>query len=195
MERAVNSHLESLGRVKLQGILLLAVVFAIGGLAGAALERVRESRPAPPPPPRPGAPTAWRQELHLSDTQDGQIRNILDKNRPRANAILDDFLPRMRLFTDSVRAEVRTVLTPEQQQLFDRLQPPLELEPPFRGRQMQGETPPQSGPPPDRHAPGAAPPGPPPPRKPPPGGPRPGDPPPHEPPPPGSRPGGPPPRR
>jgi Spy/CpxP family protein refolding chaperone len=147
----MNAHLESLGRVKLQGFLLLAVVFVIGAFAGAAFERAREARPGAPPPAGEGVPPAWREQLRLTADQDRQIHEILEKNRPRADAVLDQFLPRLRAMTDSVRAEVRTVLTPEQQELFDRLQPPIG--PPLRdGRPPLGE------PPPGEHPPGGPPP-------------------------------------
>lgn len=153
----MNAHLESLGRVKLQGILLLAFVFAIGTFAGVALERFREARPGPPPPPGQGAPPAWRQQLRLTDDQDRQIHEILERNRTRADAILDQFLPRLRVVTDSVRAEVRLVLTPEQQEMFDRLQPPLEPGPLREGRPPFGGPRP-GGPPPDGPRPGGPPP-------------------------------------
>ena len=177
----MNAHLESLGRVKLQGVVLLAVVFLIGALAGAAFERAREARPGFPPPLGQGIPPAWRQQLRLTDDQDRQIHEILERNRPRADAILEQFLPRLRIVTDSVRAEVRTVLTPDQQEMFDRLQPPLEPPP------LRDARPPLGGPPP-----GGPPPGGPPLGGPPAGGLPPGGPPPHGGPrPDGLRPGGP----
>jgi len=169
----MNAHLESLGRVKLQGVLLLVVVFVIGAIAGAAIMRVREARPGPPPPAGPGAPPGWRQQLRLTDDQDRQIHEMLEKNRPRADAVLDQFLPRLRVVADSVRAEVRTVLTPDQQKMFDRLQPPFELEPPLRGGRPAFGGPPPDGPPPGGPPPGGPPPhGRPRPGAPPPGGPR-----------------------
>lgn len=167
----MNAHVESLGRVKLQGVLLLAVVFVIGAFAGATFERAREARPGFPPSPGHGAPPAWRQQMRLTDDQDRQIHEILEKNRSRADAVLDQFLPRLRGVTDSVRAEVRAVLTPDQQGMFDRLQPPLE--PP----NLSDGRPPFGGPPPGGHPPAGPPQGGPfpgglPPHGPPPGGPR-----------------------
>jgi hypothetical protein len=158
----MNAPLESLGRVRLQGILLLAGVFVIGALAGAAVERAREARPGPPPPRERGAPEAWREQLRLTDEQDRRIHEILESNRPRADAVLDQFLPRLRAVTDSIRFEVRAVLTPEQQLEFDRMQPPLGPPmrdmpppggPPRHGRPPGG--PPPGGPPPGGHPPGA----------------------------------------
>ncbi len=182
----MKAHLESLGRVRLQGVFLLVVVLGIGAVAGAAFERAHMSRPVPPPPqPQPAAQAGpasqtgragWRQDLHLTDEQDQKIHKILDKYRPHADAILEQFLPRLRSMTDSVRVEIRAALTPEQQKMFDRIQPPLELEPPLNGggrapvgAAIQGapaQGPPQGGPPQ-----GGPPPGPPPPNGPPPNGP------------------------
>jgi hypothetical protein len=173
----MNAHLESLGRVKLQGVVLLAVIFLIGAVAGAAFERAWEARPGFPPPLGRGAPPAWRQQLRLTDDQDRQIHQILEKNRPRADAVLEQFLPRLRMVTDSVRAEVRSVLTPDQQKMFDRLQPPLD--PPSRdARPSFGGPPPGGRPPEDLPLGGPSAGGPPSGGPPPPGGPRPDGPPP-----------------
>jgi len=122
----MNSNLESLGRLRLQAILLLLAVFVIGALAGAAFERGRWRRwpPPPPPPPPHGLPPGLREELHLTPDQATRIEEILDRSRARTDVVLDQFLPRLRAVTDSIRAEVRAVLTPEQQKRFDRLQPP-----------------------------------------------------------------------
>jgi hypothetical protein len=40
---------ESLGRLRLQGIALLAIAFVVGALGGMAVERVRASRARPAP--------------------------------------------------------------------------------------------------------------------------------------------------
>ena len=163
----MNGHLESLGRVRLQGILLLVVVFVIGVLVGTALERVREARPAPPPPFRPASsPPGWRKQFRLTDEQDRRIHQILERGRPRTDAILDQFLPRLRAVTDSIRAELRVVLTPDQQREFDRLRPPLAPHPRDRRPPSGGSLP--GGPPPG----GPPPQGGPPRSEPPPGGPR-----------------------
>ena len=153
----MNSHLESLGRAKLQGILLLGVIFAIGIFTGVALERVRQSRPAPVPNAARGvAPPGWREQFHLTDEQERQIHEILERNRPRTEALIEQFLPRLRAATDSVRGEIRAILTPDQQREFDRVQPPLE---PHPGDRRPPFGPPPTGFPPDGPRPGGPPPG------------------------------------
>ncbi|MCC7140883.1 MAG: hypothetical protein IT349_02160 [Candidatus Eisenbacteria bacterium] len=121
--------LESLGRVRLQALLLLLVVFVIGGLTGAAFERTRRVGP-----PRfveggrdPGRAFSerMRHEIGLSDTQATRIDAILERGRPRMQAAMERARPLVQSVSDSIRAEVRLILTPDQQRRFDQLEPPL----------------------------------------------------------------------
>lgn len=122
----MNNHLESLGRLRLQALLILLVVFAIGALAGAAFERAGGRRPGPgqgPPPERMrGLPPDLRERLDLQPEQARRIEQLLDRNRARTDAVLDQYLPQLRALTDSLRAEVRAELTPAQREIFDRLE-------------------------------------------------------------------------
>jgi len=146
----MNAQLESLGRLRVQGVLLLAAVFLIGALAGAAFERARRARPAPPPHPRgQGFLPGLRDELGLTEEQDRRIHEILEGNRPRADSLMNRFLPRLRALTDSIRQEVRGELTPEQQKIFDARQPRL-TPPPGVPLPGEGRGPMVPGPPPRR---------------------------------------------
>jgi hypothetical protein len=148
----MTSGLESLGRLRLQAILLLAAVFVIGALAGVALDRSVIPRGHPPGmdnhpphldgPPPSGLPPELTEGLDLTSEQERQISVILERSRPRIDDVLDHFLPRLRDITDSVRVEVRGVLTPGQQEIFDRREPPLfgkDGPPPPGGRPPWGE--------------------------------------------------------
>lgn len=141
-------NLESLGRLRLQGILLLAVVFLIGGLAGVAFERARRGRPALQRPPHHeyALPPRLQEQLQPTQEQADRIREILEANRPRTDAVLDEFLPRLRAIADSIRSQVRAVLTPEQQEIFDEWQPPLGA-PPLGAPPLRGGPPPHGAPP------------------------------------------------
>ena len=164
----MKENIESLGRLRVQAILLLTGVFAVGALAGAAIERGRAGRPglSSQPPGRgggPGLPPQLAAELALTQEQQERIHVILEAGRPRTDAVLDAFLPRLRAVTDSIRTEVRSVLAAEQQEIFDRRQPPLG--PPLPGVPPGGARngPPgdaRFGPPPGGrpHPPGAPPP-------------------------------------
>ena len=151
----MNAGLESLGRVRLQATLLLVAVFLIGALSGLAFERVRGSRPYLPPPhagrerPGRGIPPEMKEELELTAEQEKQILEILERYRPRMESIIQESFPRMRAVTDSVRAEVRRGLTAEQQEIFDRIQPPFVRDggaPPFVTDPLPGWRRPPPGP-------------------------------------------------
>jgi hypothetical protein len=150
----MNTGFESLGRVRLQATLLLLAVFVIGALSGVALDRLRGWPPHPHPMragerPGPGFPPELRAELRLTAEQEARIQKILDDHRLRMEAIIGDFFPRMHALTDSVRAEVRLQLTPEQQEAFDRIQPPFERgggPPPFVTDPLPGWHRPPKGP-------------------------------------------------
>lgn len=157
----MRSGIESLGRLHLQAILLLVAVLAIGVLGGIAFERMRS--PEWVVHPRPGSPPdqlppELSEGLNLTANQKEAIQEILKRNRPRTDAILDQFLPRLEAVTDSVRAEVRAVLTPEQRKIFDRRPPgPFGRDKglPMRGG-PRGRPGPGGGPPPHPGEPGSA---------------------------------------
>jgi len=145
----MKSGFEALGRMRLQAILLLAAVFVIGLLCGAAIERARQKSG---PPPRPGGPRprehgelprGLTEELRLTADQEVRIQAIFERYRPRTDAVLDEFFPRLRAVTDSARAEIRALLTPEQQEIFDRNLPADFGE---GGRPPFGGGPPSGGP-------------------------------------------------
>jgi Spy/CpxP family protein refolding chaperone len=119
---------ESLGRVRVQGLALLAIAFVAGVLGGMALERIRATHFAAPPP----APLGWTpargglppglNQLNLTPDQEQQIRAILEARRPVTDSLVQRTMPRLAAIHDSVRAQIRAVLTPQQQQQFDELE-------------------------------------------------------------------------
>lgn len=116
---------ESIGRVRLQGILLLALAFAAGALGGMALERVRARRAVPDAPgwmPRRGELPPGFGGLDLTAEQQERIQAIFRTSRPLTDSVLRASLPRLEAIRDSVRAEIRAVLTPEQQRQFDAME-------------------------------------------------------------------------
>jgi hypothetical protein len=165
----MNPGLESLGRVRRQGIALLVVVFAIGALGGAAamraLERASALPPGPPPAGPPGGeapgtglgpgayPALLTHELGLSERQREQLHEILERHRPTTEKVMNEFLPRVRAVEDTVRSEIRAMLTPAQQKRFDEIEP----------RAVELMPPPPEGPPgaPPERMPGVRPGGPP----------------------------------
>jgi Spy/CpxP family protein refolding chaperone len=129
----MNEGFESLGRVRLRGIALLALAFVAGALGGMALERVRASRARPEPPawmPMRGDLPPGFDGLGLTAEQRDRIDAIFRASRPRTDSVLRASLPRLEAIHDSVRAEIRAVLTPDQQRLFDQME--------SRGRRGRG---------------------------------------------------------
>jgi hypothetical protein len=146
-----------------QGLLLLGVVFVLGLVCGAALFHLGQRWIFPRPWGGPGdhRPGAALDRL----TRD---LNLDEEQRKKIEVILDGRHSRMQQFLDEGRAEIRAVLRPDQQALFDKL-------PHDHGRHGWRGGPPE-GPPPG--PPEGTPPGPPRPDAPPPGTPPPGTPPP-----------------
>lgn len=128
----MKAGFESLGRVRLQGILLLALAFGAGIAAGMAVERVRAARAVPPAWRGPDArgpgmrQLAVFDELGLTEEQRTRIRAIIEASRPIVDSVLRSSMPAVQAVHDSVRAEIRAVLTPEQQRRFDELEPQWE---------------------------------------------------------------------
>jgi len=116
-------------RLRAQGLAVLAVVFAAGALAGAAMDHWRvTSRPAdvvemvPVPTEQvvenmkmggSGIPALY-EALQLTPEQRTKIRSIMEANRPRTDSLLHQTWPQLRALLDSIRREVEQVLTPEQ---------------------------------------------------------------------------------
>ena len=127
----MKNSVESLGRIRAQGVALLVVMFVAGVLAGMAFERLRARPDFPPPgqepgidmmrPFSPGRLPPMFDELSLTAAQRAEIGEILERSRPRTDELLESMLPRLRAVTDSVRDEIRAVLTPEQAAKLDSL--------------------------------------------------------------------------
>lgn len=127
----MKKGVESLGRVRAQGIILLLVTFVVGSLAGVSLERIRATRSAPQPFGRgPDMMRPWAKgvlppmfdQLNLTSEQEIQIRQIMEASRPRTEAVMRDMLPRVRAVMDSVRQEIDAVLTTEQAAQLDSME-------------------------------------------------------------------------
>ena len=109
-------------RLPMQGLILVVVVFATGLLTGGAIERVRNSRARPMrqfmenrgPVPWPFA------RLDLSAGQRDSIVAIFESGRPLTDSIMQEVMPRLREINDSIREEIRTILTPEQLEQLER---------------------------------------------------------------------------
>jgi periplasmic protein CpxP/Spy len=133
-------------RARLWFSLFVLAVFCLGLAVGLVFGR----RMAPRPPSGTDAFLAGRapggrgvrpgmlierldRELQLTDDQRARVQSIFDARRPRLEAIQRDMAARAGDEQRELQAEVRKVLTPEQQGRFDRW---LEQQP--RGRRGRG---------------------------------------------------------
>ena len=144
-------------RLRIQGAVLIALIFVVGILAGGATERIRASREKPMRPfrqmgdlPRPFA------RLGLTEEQRTEITTIFERRRPQTESVLHELMPHLQAINDSIHAEIRNILTPEQAALLDesfggpgmwpgggmdgRRRPPFPLDSPPDGR-MRGRRP------------------------------------------------------
>ena len=172
----MTSAIRTLGRMEWQATLLLAVVFGTGVAVGAAIDHSRPPAPALAPPPpaqgRPGRLPPYLEQMDLTQDQHAKIKAILDAQRPKVDTVMNTVLPRLRALSDSTFAQIRGVLTPDQQVQFDRDRPRRDLAPGMPGgagrggREDGGGPPPRRPPPPPRDGRGPPPEGrgPPPPR-------------------------------
>jgi Spy/CpxP family protein refolding chaperone len=113
---------------------VLVLAFTAGGLGGAALERVRSTRePAMQVAEERSQATGeidcdrYRQRrrgpfgaLGLTDEQAAQIDRIFEEQRTRMDAFWAEAGPRMNTVLDETRAEVRAVLSDEQNAEYER---------------------------------------------------------------------------
>jgi Spy/CpxP family protein refolding chaperone len=113
-------------RMRMAGMALLAVTFAVGMLAGTAFGRVLSARE---PDARAAAaeceakrgPHHLFDELDLTAAQRTRIDGIMARRRDRTDSLWQTDGTRIRAAVDSTRAEIRAVLTPTQAVEYDRL--------------------------------------------------------------------------
>lgn len=125
--------MNSQGKVKLQVWLLIAVVFALGGVTGASLDRLYLAKLSPPknePSERgPRGPNRgpdrmverMRKDLNLNDEQVPKIRTIFEESRKEFPPRRFIECPGYKESRDHTRARVREMLTPEQQKRYDEI--------------------------------------------------------------------------
>ena len=117
-------------RARMLGFALLAATFIVGAFSGAAFERTlgarepgtRPDRCVSTPGPFHAAPGSLIiDRINLSADQRQHIDVILDRHRKEADALWQSQKPALRGIVDSTRAEIRTLLTPEQRTQYDQL--------------------------------------------------------------------------
>jgi Spy/CpxP family protein refolding chaperone len=64
----------------------------------------------------------FSRELRLSDEQRGQVAAILESKRQRIDALRAEIRPKFQDIHASASAEIRAILTPDQQPAFDAIE-------------------------------------------------------------------------
>jgi hypothetical protein len=112
------------------GILALAAVFLVGLAGGAVLEEVVDDidwpsashagdNDKPDDPMDDDAEEAFFDRLGLAADQRAAVERALDAREDRLEHYWEGKLPELRALVDSSRAEIRLLLTPEQQSAYD----------------------------------------------------------------------------
>lgn len=108
------------------GIALIALAFVAGAAAGAAVDRYLHR----------GMTVRTRivhdmsgvvDQLGLTAAQRAQAQAILDRSAPRSHEVMLEVGARLRSISDSVDAELRSILTPDQRLKLDSLRRPPTL--------------------------------------------------------------------
>lgn len=108
-------------RARLMGILVLAMMFAVGALTGAATMRVAagDESPARAREERSKRPDLF-EKLELTQEQRTQVDAIMERRRREVDAFWKQHGPQLRTIMDSARTEMRSVLTPEQREIEEQ---------------------------------------------------------------------------
>ena len=139
----MNAERESVGGVRTQAVLMIAVVFLVGAFAGSAFERMYHrgtrtgvsggrmwggGRGGPGGPGGPGGmgsdstrlPPGYDQ-LGLSDAQRLRLDSAFARRRPRIDSLMKSTWAVVQPAMDSTRDEVNAILTADQRTRLDSL--------------------------------------------------------------------------
>lgn len=106
-------------RARLTGMVLLVMMFLVGALSGAATMHVVEGDVVRPRSERDRGPGLF-ETLQLTPEQQVKVDAIMERRRGQVDAFWEEHGPVLRAITDSVRSEIRGVLTPEQREAEER---------------------------------------------------------------------------
>jgi Spy/CpxP family protein refolding chaperone len=112
------------GGARAKVIAAVLAVFALGCVTGAALDsayRLRAAGLSRTQPQREDFFGALQRNLNLDERQSSQVRAIIDETRDGYRQLRTEVRPRYDALRRDGRARIRALLTPEQQQKFDRM--------------------------------------------------------------------------
>lgn len=119
----------SLGKVKIQVWFLILVVFLLGSVTGASVDRLvflrgqKQQVPAGGGRGRNSNSMAMRMkgDLNLTDEQTAAVRTIFEESRKEFPPWKFNECPGVKESREKSRQRIRAILTPEQQKRFDEI--------------------------------------------------------------------------
>lgn len=126
--------MNTVGKIKTQAWLLMLVVFLLGGVTGASVDRFWFLKSHGVPSTRPGERGPGRmverlkEDLKLTDEQTAAVRTIFGDMRKEFPPSRFNECPGMKESREKSRARIRAVLTPEQQNKYDEINAKREAE-------------------------------------------------------------------
>ncbi len=112
--------MNSSSKVKAQVLLLIALVFVLGGVTGAAIDRIFVHSGSEKHGPRGGrGMDEMITDLKLTKDQADFIRKIFDENRKDFRTRISE-CPGIKELRERTDARIKELLTPEQQTLFEQ---------------------------------------------------------------------------
>jgi len=112
------------GGARAKVIAAVLAIFALGCVTGAALDsayRLRAAGTRRGPEPRRDFFEELQRNLNLDARQSSEVRAIVDETREDYRQLRTEVRPRYDALRRDGRARIRALLTPEQQQKFDRM--------------------------------------------------------------------------
>lgn len=107
-------------------VLYLAAIFAAGGVSGwvVAAKMTKEKLLSSPPPQEISSRFCEKlfSRLNLSPEQTQKIEEISQRSAKEMSAMNDDGRRRIRQARSNRNAQIRAILTPEQQEQFDQIE-------------------------------------------------------------------------
>jgi hypothetical protein len=113
-----------IARSRLGAVGLLVAAMSVGALMGGIAVSAAEHRDGGPESHRhgrDGVMTRLTEELSLSREQQDSIRAVLDRHRPEMDSMWQEVRPRFDSVRTIMRGEIRTQLSPDQQQKYQQM--------------------------------------------------------------------------
>ena len=114
------------GKVKFQVWLMIFLVFILGGVTGASIDHMYNtkygsSRSGQPGSRRQAMIENMRRDLNLSEDQVKQVRLVYEETRKESQRRSAVECPVFNEMREKTRQNIRAVLNPEQQQKYDAI--------------------------------------------------------------------------